>query len=135
MHYTLIGHLSKILVWKFDFCTSFSPTFHLSFPQNLARLPLRSTPYNKARTFGSEVGLLLSLLLFPLHSVQKKKFHSNPYSNFIYFYPLPFSLSLSFFSFPLFRFRFRFILTLIFKPTPFSFSFRSKERTPFQHLF
>ena len=74
-YYALIGHLSKILIWKLDTCTSKS----YPFPQNLSAPTPSLYLLPQSETFGLLLGLLLSLLPFPLRFVQKKEFHSNFY--------------------------------------------------------
>ena len=92
-YYALIGHLSKILIWKLDTCTSKS----YPFSQNLSAPTPSLYLLPQSETFGLLLGLLLNLSFLFFVSFTRRNF----ISTFIYFLLF---LSPFFSFFPLFLF-------------------------------
>lgn len=104
-YYALIGHLSKILIWKLDACTSFSSIFPYFPPKPKRAYPFTLPPTPK-RNFWPTTWLT-SKLIFSFFSFRSQEEISFQHL-FFYSSSSPFSFLLSFFSF-----RFRPILNLL----------------------
>ena len=77
-YYALIGHLSKILIWKLDACTSFSSIFPY-FPLKPKRAYPFTLPPTPKRNFWPTTRLTSKLIFSFFRFVHKKKFHFNIY--------------------------------------------------------